>query len=136
MKKFVAILIALTMTWGVAMGEPNLSSMSYDELLVLNAEVQHALFQTGANKGVTVPVGVYIIGDDIPAGEYRVEFEKPSGYAFVFIYDEGSSRTKNKYHLSVKDDNLTIGKLALEKGQTIDIQDAEVVFYTYTGLFK
>lgn len=70
MKKLIAGILFVVM---IAIGghAEDYTSMSVDELLEARAAIDQALYELG-NMTVLLP-GDYLVGEDIPAGRYRVE---------------------------------------------------------------
>lgn len=69
MKKFIFILaIALLLSTTVAIADVDISGLSYDELVALVNKAQMEMMKMDKWQEVVVPEGIYIIGEDIPAG--------------------------------------------------------------------
>jgi len=79
------------------------------------------------DKEVVVPVGEYIVGDDIPAGVYTVT--TGDHYTSIEIFDN-EKRVQDFDFM----DAGTIGKLTLKNGQRVVIEYQSVTFSTYKGL--
>jgi len=133
MKKLLALIFAIILLGGSAVAEtPDLSGLTADELLSVIREAQALLFDQQLVNGVHVPQGTYIIGEDIPAGTYRIEITDGTGY--YDIYDAKG----NLKHTGVtgKLYNVTeIGKLILEEGYVLKLANSGFIFYPYTGVF-
>lgn len=85
MKKLVVSILLVTMLVIGGYAE-NYVSMSVDELLEERAAIDQALYELGY-MAVLLP-GKYLVGEDIPAGRYRVERhdkEEPEGTWYVHI---------------------------------------------------
>lgn len=78
-------------------------------------------------KTVQVPVGAYIVGEDIPAGYYTLSSEK---YATIRLY---SKETDEYYDESYSCDkpNYIIGKIKLIGGMKVQILHSPMSFSTY-----
>lgn len=103
-------------------------------IAILQIELQNRNFSTGS---VTVPVGTYIVGKDIPAGEYTVTYNGRV-QSVIYIYPNESSvgGMFSEWHIlnsSLMNSN-TIGRLSLTDGQAVKIEYGEVVFTPYQGL--
>lgn len=108
------------------------SGMSYEELISLHKQVSMAIMQSDGWKEITVPIGSYVIGKDIPAGDYTVTYEGRV-QACLNIYVDGV--LWNLYWISPTLYNTnSIGKLSLSDGQVLDITYGEVIFTPYKGL--
>ena len=134
MKKLIALLIAIIILCGSAVAEtPDLSGLTADELLSVIREAQALLFDQQLVDGVRVPQGTYIIGEDIPAGTYRIEITDGTGYYDVRDVPDGhlihSGLTGKSYNVT------EIGKITLEEGNELKLVNSTFIFYPYTGLF-
>ena len=134
MKKLITLLLiaALLLPAAALADLPDISGLSHDELIQLNHQIQLRLFSEQLVNGVKVPPGTYTIGEDIPAGSYRVEVEGENGmYA---VYDANGEPTDSSLCGSFHD-VLEFGKLILTEGTTFEIKYTTFVLYPYSGLF-
>lgn len=129
MKRFLIVLVALSLFVTCAFAESiDLESMTTDDLVALrdaiNAELAKRNF---AEKEVTVPAGTYIIGEDIPAGNYTF-------YCADDLVQVEITGSKGVYvgHVLMKDE--VVGKQPLEAGWTIKISYGSLIFTPYAGL--
>ena len=135
MKRFFSLLLVfLLIVPSVTLSDsPDLSSMSPDELLTLIRDAQLLLFSAELNAGVKVPQGTYIIGEDIPAGTYRIEITGIGGYYDHYDKKDGyklaTGLTGSTYDVS------EIGKIILEEGNVLVIRNSTFIFFPYTGVF-
>lgn len=73
MKKIIALFLTLTMLFSIALAESiDLSSLSYDELVILVNRAQLEMMKSDKWQEVEVPPGTYIVGKDIPAGQWTI----------------------------------------------------------------
>ena len=73
MKKILALVLVIAMCFGFAAAEIDLSGMTFNELLELQQQVMDALWQMDESWAhVTLESGRYIVGEDLPAGRYRL----------------------------------------------------------------
>lgn len=72
MKKLIVFLLALTMLAAVAHAEIDLPGMTYDELVALKDQINLAIWNSQEWQEVTVPQGLWKVGEDIPAGHWTV----------------------------------------------------------------
>lgn len=73
MEKILIIIIALINLFsGNSSPEMNIDEMSFSDLITLREEVNSALWGSEELKSVTVPVGVYKIGNEIPVGKWVI----------------------------------------------------------------
>ena len=137
MKKLITIILILAMLPVIALADlPDISGLSTDELIELSHQLQLRLFSDQLVNGVKVPPGSYVIGEDIPAGTYRVDFPVVSDLlmGLFMAYTEDYSDYVTYY---IGENNTTaIGKVELKEGMTLEISDTTAIFYAYTGLFN
>lgn len=104
-----------------------IQGMSYDELVSLNKQINLAIMQSDEWREITVPIGEYIVGEDIPAGTYTVTTGE--SYCSLEIHSNGK-----KVHDFDSFGPEVIGKLALTDGQVVLVEYDYVVFKPYVGL--
>ena len=150
MKKLVALLLAIVLSAGIALAEGiDLSGMSYDELVALKDRINIAMWQSDEWQEVTVPQGVWKVGEDIPAGHWTVS---PLSNFHVYI-SVGKKLNDEKTDIDVWNSNYYIHEsimsekskyfdenkdkpscnLELENGMYVVIDDGSVVFTPYQG---
>ncbi len=133
-KKILAALCAASCAIGSGLSEiPDLTGLTKDELHAVIQEAQSILFSTNLNEGVRVPQGTYIIGEDIPAGTYRIEISDGTGYYNVYDKPDGfvitAGLTGPIYDIS------EIGKITFESGNVLELVNSTFTFFPYTGIF-
>lgn len=73
MKKLLAALsVSLFLLPACALSALDLTTMTTDELVTLRDQVAAELSMRGSASSVTVPIGVWRIGEDIPAGAWML----------------------------------------------------------------
>lgn len=83
MKRLICILLFLLLFPVFSFADlPDISSLSYDELLRLRQDLNLFIWTSKEWKHVEVPTGIYVIGVDIPAGHWTI---KPPAGEFVSI---------------------------------------------------
>ena len=81
-------------------------------------------------KTVTVPVGDYVVGEDIPAGSYTLTASK---YSVLRVYkNQKSSYYDDSYE--VEKPSFLVGKVNLQDGMMVQVVYAPMDFSTYTGI--
>lgn len=73
MKKVLCVLAVLLCILATAAAEVDLSGMSYDELVALKDQINKAIWESQEWQEVTVPQGVWRVGEDIPAGKWVIK---------------------------------------------------------------
>ena len=88
MKKLLSFLICLLLFFSISAAEaPDLSTMSFDELVQLREQLNLAIWNSQEWQEVTVPAGVYQVGVDIPAGHWTVSVKSESYFFNVYYFD-------------------------------------------------
>lgn len=88
MKRFFVLLLALALLSGTAAAEDvDLSSMSFNELVALRDQLNLAIWNCQEWQEVTVPEGVWTVGEDIPAGHWSVRVAAEHDYLYVSCFD-------------------------------------------------
>lgn len=148
MKKVIAILITLALMLSlsaIASADFDLSGLSYDELVALKDQINLAIWNSEEWQEVEVPYGIWIVGEDIPAGKWTVtagdgcsqRFDigktlDPTGTDLGSIDTFWRLRSKNySYYDAAKDvDQITV---ELSAGMIIHIDEGYVTFTPYAG---
>lgn len=90
-----------------------------------------------AGSGLTVPSGVYVAGEDFPAGTYRIELENEKNTGVVVLYEnmEDTKRAFSYLHeYSMTKSNSVVGKMVIEPGNVLDVRNTVIVLLPYEGL--
>ena len=89
MKKLIALLLILALALpALALADlPDISGLSFDELVQLREQVNIAIMQQKEFQNVEVPAGVYEIGKDIPAGHWTIT-PAPNSYVAFWYGDK------------------------------------------------
>lgn len=85
MRKILALVLILLSLVSVSFAEStfDLSGLSYDELVALKDKINLAMWQSEEWQEVEVPQGVYVVGEDIPAGKWTI---KAADGVKVYVY--------------------------------------------------
>jgi len=134
MKRFLAAsILALILPAMAGAAIPDISNLSRDELIELDQQIHLRLFDEQLIEGVRVPQGTYIIGEDIPAGTYRIEITDGTGCYDVYDNPDGklihSGITGKSYNVT------EIGKITFDDGNILELVNSTFIFYPYTGIF-
>lgn len=129
-------------------GELDLSGMNYDDLVALKNEINLALWSSDEWQEVSVPCGVYTIGEDIPAGKWIIkaadgvyasilwgDLLDESGVSLswagdIYEYETVYSPTYKRYDKGI---DKTEVAYTLEDGQYFIVDDGTAVFTPYAG---
>lgn len=143
MKKIALLVFALILS-ASALAEIDLTGMTYDELVALKDQINLAIWNSEEWQEVTVPAGLYHIGNDIPAGRWTI---RPSdgntaelyygtgltdgGASIDDVYDAEQITSPSDSYAKYNDiESMT---WTLEDGAYIKIESSSVVFTPYSG---
>ena len=110
----------------------DLSELSFQELLDLQSSVNQALWASDEWNEVTVPVGIYRVGEDIPAGRWTIKRSGSNGSYFRVGRSFKNGQVGNYAFTS---DLSTQINLILEENTYIEISNYPVIFTPYTHSF-
>ena len=142
MKRLFIVLLALLLLCSSALaGSIDLTGMSFDDLIALRGQVDLALWNSQEWKKVTVPEGIYLVGVDIPAGDWQIESilgEQSSVSYFEKMNQYGTEADKDAYYfwdrvINIPSYEVKSIHLNLVDGMYVGISLAPVVFTPYTG---
>ena len=143
---FILILAAMILAGSAAADGVDLSSMSYDELVALREQLNLAIWNCQEWQDVTVPAGIWVVGQDIPAGHWSIRVAGDCDIILVSYFDRlddtGLSVGAGSYLF-----NQTIATPGLSgfgeiNAETVDINmqegwyfknDGAVIFTPYAG---
>lgn len=137
MKKLFALILILALGVSCALADlPDVAGMTDADLHELNRAVQLEILSRAAATGFLVPPGEdYIVGQDIPAGTYRLEYAGDEyGYAIVAI-DRYDGSISDVYSMGLSYPTY-VGKVILKKGHGVRIVGQHVRFVAYTGIVQ
>ena len=88
MKKLITIILILALILpAAALADiPDISDLSFDELVQLRDQLNLAIWNSQEWQEVTVPIGVWKIGEDIPAGKWTISAASDNEYVGTFIF--------------------------------------------------
>lgn len=149
MKKFLVILLALTLLSTAALAEIDLSGMTYDELVALKDQINLAIWNSQEWQEVTVPIGVWKIGEDIPEGHWTIK-PAPGGTTTWgsikygtkldetgkgLASDSNGFRYSEMLRLEDSDVSIVLTELDLDMkvGTYFIIENCDMIFTPYAG---
>ena len=91
------------------------------------------------NEPITVPPGVYIAGEDFPAGTYRIELAEGLTYGNVKLYENKEKVKKafsyiHDYDLGEYSGSSIVGKIEILAGNALDVSYSTILLKKYEGL--
>ena len=134
MKRFVSIILLVILFTGIcsALAESfDLSQYSNEELIALETAIQAEKLARGLAKSATIYSGTYIIGKDIPAGEYSIETVKGAA-DHLEVYD-ASGKHIGSYAIGTSSNRSPIGRLELKDGYRIEFDSCTLKLTVYSG---
>lgn len=73
MKNYFALFLSIVLLFSAASADiPDISGLSFDELIALREQLNLAIWESEEWQEVTVPEGVWIVGEDIPEGHWVI----------------------------------------------------------------
>lgn len=126
MKKAIAVIIVLCSIVSVSIADTYFGDFTYEQLLILHHALDQEIMSRPEWKEVTVPTGDWIVGIDIPEGQYSI---RPVKSAYVNVKDSKGSLLLNE---GLVDDEI-VGKIDLKTGYTVHVS-GDVIFTHAKGL--
>ena len=84
----LALVVCMIISASAVADIPDISGLSYDELVELKDKINLAVWQSEEWQEVTVPPGLWKIGEDIPAGHWNIRLGIDHGYSTVWYFEE------------------------------------------------
>ena len=134
MKHLSALLIAFSLLVSVA-AAADLSSLTFEELQALREQCQMEIMTRPEWKEVTVPQGIWTIGEDIPAGTYTISPTKGSSNVLIWGAAVDDYRTAGGLivNTALSNGRGAIGKIKLVDGNILQLR-GPVILSPYKGL--
>jgi len=148
MKRVMTVLfVACMLIPAIAFATVDLSDMSFEELIALKDQIDLAIWSREEWQEVKVPSGVYVIGEDIPAGKWTIKASDginavvkwgdvlaESGvdldYGKLYEYQSLYSPTYSYYQ---EDADTTEVTYDMKEGQYFIVSSGTVLFSPYAG---
>lgn len=146
MKRFLLIVFAIMMACGACAEGIDLSGMSFDELVALKEQINLAIWNSEDWQEVEVPQGVYVIGEDIPAGKWTIKAVEgitariywgdtlnESGvelaYGDIYVFESVLSKEYPYYEVG----DPTEVTWEMKEGQYFIVEEGIALFMPYAG---
>lgn len=147
MKKFLILIIAVCMMISCAAAEGiDLSGMSFDELVALKQKINLAIWNCQEWQEVTVPQGIYVVGEDIPEGTWTIRAAtdhftairfgdtlEPNGIEVAYSSNFGSGDAYSPASSRYRESDPVEFTFTAKKGDYIEVGYAPALFTPYTG---
>lgn len=132
MKKLIIAVLIAVMIPVIALADVDLASMSFEELKALQQAINEEIVKRPEWKEVIVPSGKWIVGKDIPAGDYSI---KPyGGGAFLTVENPEGGFGRLVVNQGVRNSSNSIGKVILEEGYIVTVETGSLIFAPAIGL--
>ena len=146
MKRFLSLFLLLVLLPVVSLADlPDISGLSFDELIELRGKIMWAIWACDEWKEVKVPAGVYKIGEDIPAGRWNIQTSSHSLISIKYGKELNDPETDIDNSTMIWGENITLDldkpqyphfvDITLKEGNYISFS-GEVLFYPYNGKHK
>ena len=150
MKKLITIILimALILPAAALADLPDISGLTYDELVKLKDQINLAMWNSQEWQEVTVPIGVWKVGEDIPVGHWSISLSPDaSGRWAKIIYcdklDASGQDAANRFDCDIysyldvaapeNDRYAHVIDIDLQPNTYIIIGNGSVVFTPYSG---
>lgn len=156
MKRIISALLSVLLLLSLSaacfadnVSDIDLSGLSYDELMALKDRINLAMWESEEWQEVTVPQGIWKVGEDIPAGHWSIAVVDGATYAYVTVgsvldeakksvawssddyYSENmTSPTSNYYNAN---EDISMIDVELKNGMYVEIASGNVIFTPYQG---
>jgi|LSQX01.2.fsa_nt_gb hypothetical protein len=133
MKKTFALLLALLMMTSTA-SAVSIDTLSLDELMDLRIRIEERIIELSEDWSLRVPMGIYEVGKDVPAGSYSVESEKGNRARFMLSSSYEKALSNTVLFSEYLSEDKEFGKIIFSDGQFLKIEDNAVLLRKYKGL--
>lgn len=149
MKKLIIFILCVALLPAAALADlPDISDLSYDELVQLKNKINLAMWNSQEWQEVTVPIGIWTVGEDIPIAHWSISLSPDaSGKWAKIIYcdklDESGLDAGNQFDCKIysylnvaspdNDRYPQVIDIDLKPGTYLIIGNGSVVFTPYSG---
>ena len=126
MKRLLCLaLVLLFVVPAFAEGLPDISKLSKEQLLELNGQICKQIELLDEFEPFEVPVGYWIVGENIPAGEYCISVKNLDRYSYVNIPREKNNGKEYNHSMGNEDE---LPYVVLVEGAEVNIFTSSVMF--------
>lgn len=147
MKKLAIVLLSVCMAISCAYSESiDLSGLSFDELVALKERINLAIWECDEWQEVTVPEGIYVVGEDIPEGTWTIKAAtdhftvvkfgdklEPNGIDIAYSNKYGSGEAYSEKSRITRDSDPLEFTFTAKKGDYVQVDYAPALFTPFTG---
>ena len=129
MKRFLCTLLIMCTICACSFADSvDLSAYTFDELKALQEAISAEIVTRPEWKETKIPSGQWVVGTDIPVGEYRITIPEGSA-AHLNIIDPSERKTKQTViDWFAFNDTDFLGKMILKEGYIITLSAGSVIF--------
>ena len=148
-KLLISMLIVFLLLSGAVLSEGRgfdkpLSELDLDELLTMKSQIDsEILVRFNKIDGIVLEPGVYIVGEDIPEGNYFFEGVEGRRFSNISVYSSFDEMDPYSYHqeaTGIGFDEYShapkSGKMILKNGNAVDIDWGPAIIHPYLGLMN
>lgn len=128
MKRFLAVLLILVCITGVSASGESLKNLSVDELRLMIQMINAEIVSRPEWKGTEVPPGEWIVGKDIPVGEYSISAINGKRANIKIEGPYVPLSTSFWLNQGIKTDEEAIGRVVLEKDYVVTVSISSLWF--------
>lgn len=150
MKKLITVImiLALLLPAAALADLPDISNLSYNELVQLKDQINIAMWNSEEWQEVTVPIGVWTVGEDIPVGHWSISLAPNTSSSWASIkycdlLNAAGTDAGNQFYCDIyayldvaspdNDRYPQVIDLDLKPGTYVIIGHGPVIFTPYTG---
>ena len=150
MKKLITVILvlALLLPAGSFADLPDISGLTFDELVQLRDHLNIAIWGSQEWQEVKVPVGVWKVGEDIPAGKWNISAASDNADMGTFIVYcsnlepsgmDGDAGGRVFYYQSIENEKSGEGwyptsiDINLYKGMYLIVKEGPAMFKPFAG---
>lgn len=127
----LALVLCLALIPAASAADIDLSGLSFDELVALRDRIDLAIWQSEEWQEVTVPHGVWLVGEDIPAGKWTITV-CDGGSLFLCVgrkLNASGTDVEGDYHMWLlrSSSRRSFDPASDVEAMTIDLHDGEYV---------
>ena len=130
MKRFIiCIIVCLIIPVCVVAESIDLSSLSFDELNALQQQISKEIVSRPEWKETIVPSGIWVVGQDIPAGVYCISMADDVG-AYIQVEDPTKEKSYERlvFYEGITQPALKMSRLTLINGYIVTILHGPLKF--------
>ena len=118
----LAIVVLLVIANSACAAPPDFSVYTYDQLIAISHVVTQEIMRRPEWKELKIPSGTWIVGVDIPEGQYAFYPTEKGGYLTI-LDDKGRTLISQ----GIRNDNDAVGKVFLNTAYTVQVENGSLI---------